>query len=219
MPHRHRLAPSRRRLLILGYALFALIDSIWLARSDSLFPVKQASQAQRGSSSASAASLYTDARAHNVGDPLIVVIAENTTAQSSASTKTAQDENVNINGGTGLLQRLFKSLTLSATNSRSANGTGQTTRSGTLTTTLSVLVKEVLPNGTLRVEGSRVIGFNRETQRVTFSGIVRPEDIGVDNTIPSNLVADVEVRYDGKGVVGDTQRPGILTRIFRFLFH
>ncbi len=209
---------SRRKALILAYTIFTLIASAWMARSDSLFPVKQSSQAQRGSSSASAASLYSDARAHDVGDVLTVVIAEATSASSTADLKTSQDENVNINQGSGLLQRLFKDLTLSAGNSRTANGSGQTSRTGALTTTLSVLVKEVLPNGTLRIEGSRMIGINRETQRVTFSGIVRPEDIGVDNSIASNLVAAVEVHYDGKGSVGDTQKPGFLTRIFRFLF-
>jgi flagellar L-ring protein precursor FlgH len=203
---------------MLGCALLALVASAGMARSDSLFPIKRAGQAQRGSSSASAASLYSDPRAHDVGDPLTVVISEATTAQSSANTKRSQDDSVSVNQGTGLLQRLFKSLTLSASNSRSANGAGQTTRSGTLVTTLAVVVKEVLPNGTLHIEGSRVIGINRETQRVTFSGIVRPEDIGPDNTIASNLVADVSVRYDGKGIVSDTQRPGLLTRIFRFLF-
>jgi flagellar L-ring protein precursor FlgH len=213
-----RLLRSRRQALVLAYTLFTLVASAWLARSDSLFPVKQASQAQRGSSGAVASSLYSDARAHGVGDVLTVVIAEATTAQSSANLKTSQDESVNVNQGSGLLQRLFSNLTLSATNSRAADGSGETDRAGTLTTTLSVLVKEVLPNGTLRIEGSRFIGINRETQRVTFSGVVRPEDIAVDNSIQSNLIAEVEVHYDGKGNVGDTQRPGFLTRIFRFLF-
>src|SRR5690242_18934468 len=123
MQSRFRIKIYSREDQILAYALFALVDTIWLTRTDSLFPVKQASQAQRGSSSASAASLYSDARAHSVGDPLTIIIAENTTAQSTAATKTAQDENVSLYGGTGLLQRLFRDLTLSASNSRSANGT------------------------------------------------------------------------------------------------
>ena len=79
-------------------------------------------------------------------------------------------------------------------------------------------VKELLPNGTIRIEGSRLVTINKETQRVVFSGVIRPEDIGTDNTIPSTLVADANIRYEGKGIVGDTQRTGILTRVFRFLF-
>jgi flagellar L-ring protein precursor FlgH len=188
------------------------------AQADSLFPAKAASKALTGSAAAGSASLYSDSRAHEVGDILTITIAENTSAQSSANTKTSQDDSVSAFSGTGLFERLFRSLSLSATQSRSGNGTGQTTRSGSLVTTLSVVVKEVLSNGTLKVEGSRMVGINRETQHVVFSGLVRPEDVGPDNTASSTHIASVEVHYDGKGIVGDTQRPGILARLFRFLF-
>ena len=188
------------------------------ACGDSLFPTKAAVKALTGSTAARAASLYSDSRAHEVGDILTITVAENTSAKSSANTKTAHDDSVSAFGGTGLFDRLFHSLSMSANQSRSGNGTGQTTRSGSLVTTLSVVVKEVLPNGTLRVEGSRMVGINRETQKVVFSGLVRPEDVAPDNSVASTQVASVEVRYDGKGIVGDTQRPGILSRIFKFLF-
>ena len=68
------------------------------------------------------------------------------------------------------------------------------------------------------IEGKRLIGVNRELQRVTFMGKVRPEDITSDNTVPSNLIADVEVHYDGKGVVGQAQKRGIISTVFHFLF-
>ncbi len=186
--------------------------------AQSLFPVKQANEALRGSSSGGAFSLFSDLRAHEVGDVLTITINENTTASSSATTKVSQDEGVNLFGGSGLFHQLFGGLSLGASNSRTANGSGQTTRTGTLVTTLSVVVKDVLPNGILKVQGSRIIGVNKETQKVTFTGLVRPEDIGSDNTVPSNLVADVKVQYDGKGMVSRAQTPGILTRIVRFLF-
>ena len=196
----------------------ALLSGDAVSRADSLFPTKAANKALTGSTAARSASLYSDSRAHEVGDVLTITISENTSAQASANTKTAHDDTVSAFGGTGLFDRIFRSLSLSATNSRSGTGTGQTTRSGTLTTTLSVVVKEVLPNGTMRVEGSRMVGINRETQHVVFSGLVRPEDVGADNSVASTQIAGVEVHYDGKGIVGDTQRPGILARIFKFLF-
>ena len=195
-----------------------LAASAGCVQADSLFPTKAASQAARGSSAATPAFLFSDTRAHSVGDPLLVTVSENTSASSSANTKTSQNDSVDVFGGAGLFSRVFKQLALSAQNSRNGTGAGTTTRSGSLVTTLSVLVKEVLPNGTLRIEGSRFVTINRETQRVVFSGIVRPEDVGPDNTIPSNLVAAADVRYEGKGVVSEHQRQGILTRIFRFLF-
>ncbi len=189
-----------------------------ITHADSLFPVKKAASASTGSSNVNASSLFTDIRAHDVGDLLTVVVLETTTAQSAATTKTSQDDTVSAFAGTGLFSRIFKQLPLTATNSRAGNGSGTTTRSGTLTTTLSVLVKEMLPNGTMKVEGSRLVGINKETQHVIFSGIVRPEDISPDNTISSNLIAQVEVHYDGKGIVAETQRMGILSRVFKFLF-
>jgi len=199
-------------------AAIALCAPLASVSADSLFPTKMANKALTGSSAARSASLYSDSRAHEVGDVLTITIAENTTAQSSANTKTAHDDSVTAFGGTGLFDRLFKSLSLSANQSRAGNGSGQTTRSGSLVTTLSVVVKDVLPNGTMRVEGSRMVGINRETQHVVFSGLVRPEDVGPDNSVASTQVAAVEVHYDGRGIVGDTQRPGILSRIFKFLF-
>jgi flagellar L-ring protein precursor FlgH len=202
----------------IGLVMVAMAATVSATHADSLFPAKKAKSALQGSSSASMASLFSDIRAHSVGDVLTITIAETTSAQSSANTKTSQDDNVSTFGGTGLIQRFFRDLSLTAVNSRSGNGAGQTTRSGSLTTTLSVTVKEVLPNNTLRIEGSRMVGINRETQRVTFIGIVRPEDINSDNTVPSNLIAGVEVHYDGKGIVSDQQKPGVLARIFRFLF-
>lgn len=217
---RKRLPLSRRHRVILGFSLFALVYSAWMAsmaQAESLYPIKKATQSTSGSST-SAANLYSDVRARNIGDILFVVIAEATTATSSASTKTQQDDSVNLNGGAGLLRRLFGDLTLNSSNSRAGSGSGTTTRSGSLVTSLAVLVKEILPNGTMRIEGRRDVGINRETQKVVFSGLVRPEDISSDNTISSTLVADAQVRYDGKGIVGETQRPGILSRIFRFLF-
>ncbi|MCS6777565.1 MAG: flagellar basal body L-ring protein FlgH [Chloroherpetonaceae bacterium] len=209
---------AQRAVLCATMAGGVLCVAIQGTSADSLFPIKQANRAIRGSSSASAASLFSDVRAHNVGDVLYVTVSETSSAQSAASVKASQDENVSALNGSGLFRRLFRELTFSANQSREANGSGQTTRTGTLVTALSVVVKEVLPNGTLRIEGSRLITINRETQRMVFSGIIRPEDISFNNTIPSTLVAEASIRFEGKGVVADTQRAGLLTRIFRILF-
>jgi flagellar L-ring protein precursor FlgH len=195
-----------------------LIVSSSVVCADSLFPVKEAQRALKGSSNTATASLYSDVRARNVGDILTIIIAESTTAKATANTDVKKDESVSGFASTGLFQRLFKDLNLSASSNRNATGSGSTGRTGTLTTTLSVQVKEVLSNGVLKIEGSRVIGINSETQRVTLTGMVRPEDIALDNSVPSNLIASAEVKYEGKGMIGDTQKQGILTKIFKFLF-
>ena len=215
LSHIHKSTSGVARTIFAAVVITGLSGAY--AGADSLFPTKVANKSLTGSSAARASSLYSDSRAHEVGDVLTITIAENTSAAASANTKTAHDDTVSALGGTGLFDKIFKSLALSATNSRSGNGTGQTTRSGSLVTTLSVVVKEVLANGTMRVEGSRTVGINRETQHVVFSGLVRPEDVSAENSVASTQIAGVEVHYDGKGIVGDTQRPGILARLFKFL--
>jgi flagellar L-ring protein precursor FlgH len=57
------------------------------------------------------------------------------------------------------------------------------------------------------------VRVNREIQYLTLEGVVRPRDIRIDNTIQSNLIADVRVEFTGNGVVSDKQGQGWGTRI------
>ncbi len=85
------------------------------------------------------------------------------------------------------------------------------------TATLSARVTRVLDNGNLVIEGRRLVKVNDETQILVVSGVVRPYDVAPDNTVLSSRLADGEVRLEGRGVVSDRQRPGLLQRIFDFL--
>jgi flagellar L-ring protein precursor FlgH len=94
------------------------------------------------------------------------------------------------------------------------DGQGSTSRQSTLSTTLSAQVIKVLPNGNLILEGNKSVAINSEFQTVSLRGIVRPIDIGPDNSIASNRVSDLEVRINGKGVVNDAiHRPNFLYRL------
>jgi flagellar L-ring protein precursor FlgH len=94
------------------------------------------------------------------------------------------------------------------------DGQGATSRTSTVSTTLSARVIKVLTNGNLIVEGSKAVAINSENQTVSVRGIVRPIDIAPDNSIPSTRVSDLEVRINGKGVVNDAiHRPNILYRL------
>ena len=55
--------------------------------------------------------------------------------------------------------------------------------------------------------------INNETEIVTFTGIVRPDDIDRNNVVPSTKVADARVMISGAGVVSDKQRVGWGQRI------
>jgi flagellar L-ring protein precursor FlgH len=71
-----------------------------------------------------------------------------------------------------------------------------------------------MPNGALVVEASKDIEVNSERQTITVRGVARPADIGSDNSVRSDRLAQLELRVNGKGVVGDAiRRPFILYRL------
>lgn len=208
---------TNKTIATMGLGLLLFTEGCVKVQAQSLFPIKAANQ-QAVSSSGAFFSLYSDIRAHGVGDILTIIINENTTAASTASLKTTRNESGNFFNGTGLFHQLLGGISFGVSSGTASDGNGQTSRTGTLATTLSVVVTQVMPNGNLMVKGSSLMGINKETQQVTITGMVRPADIAPDNTIPSNLVADVNVVYNGKGIVAHTQQEGFLSKILRFLF-
>lgn len=94
------------------------------------------------------------------------------------------------------------------------DGKGETSRETSLTATLSARVTHVLPNGYLVLEGIKEIQLNSERQNVTVRGVARPNDITAGNLVRSDRLAHLEVRIQGKGVVGDAiRRPNFLYRM------
>ena len=79
---------------------------------------------------------------------------------------------------------------------------------------MAVKVIEVLPNHNLLVEGKRETSFSKEHQTIVLHGVVRPENIGADNTILSYSIADATISIVGKGTVTDSQGKGWFTRIW-----
>jgi flagellar L-ring protein precursor FlgH len=83
---------------------------------------------------------------------------------------------------------------------------------------MTARVVRVLPNGNLEIEGSREVVVNAENQRLILAGTIRAVDIAPDNTIRSTSIADAKIRFEGKGVVGQKQREGLITRLLHWLF-
>ncbi len=79
------------------------------------------------------------------------------------------------------------------------------------------MVTEVTSSGLLRIEGERHLTINDETQIIRLSGYVRPEDVRIDNTVPSTLIASANIHYGGKGVIAEHQRVPWLMRVFQIL--
>jgi flagellar L-ring protein precursor FlgH len=178
------------------------------AFADSLYP--------QDSTTSGEISMFSDTKAHKVGDVLTINVVEAATGNSTATTNASKNENANYGPGAGSILSLIRSFGLSG--SLTSAATGVTNRSSGFTATISVIVKEVYPNGTMLVEGEKHVGINSEIEDTTFTGIVRQVDVTPENTVNSGQVANAEIRYSGKGPIGDKQHDGLVTKIFKFLF-
>ena len=79
---------------------------------------------------------------------------------------------------------------------------------------MTARVVRVLPGGLLLIEGDKNLQVNSEQQAITVRGIIRTADITTNNTVASTQIADMEIRVNGKGIVGDAvRRPNFLYRL------
>lgn len=163
----------------------------------------------------SSGSMFADRKARKVGDLVTLIIVERSEASQAARTTTAKDGEVSIGPGLGVLN--FMPL-IGASGSDSLTAGGTTTRGSSLTTKMTTRVVEELPGDILRIEGRQHIVVNGEEQEIVVSGLIRVQDIAPDNTVLSTYVADASISFKGAGALGDKQEPGLLTRLFNWLF-
>ncbi|MDH5228502.1 MAG: flagellar basal body L-ring protein FlgH [Gammaproteobacteria bacterium] len=158
-------------------------------------------------------SLTGDHRSYKVGDLLTVMIYEVASATTSTQTDTKKSSDVGISAF-DKISNLGAGLDIS----NDFGGSGSSKQAGKLVATVSVSVSEKLNNGELIVEGEQYIDFNNDTQKISVYGRVRPQDIASDNTILSSRMADAEIEFSGEGLISSRGKPGIITRIFNWLF-
>lgn len=181
---------------------------------------KAAAEAAPGaiwSPSARLSDLGRDLRASQVNDVVTVVVSENVSAVAGGASNTERASSANASitslagpkSATGALANL-----LNTTGDQKLNGTGTTSRTATLTATITARVVKVLPGNLLLIEGDKHIQVNSEDQLIVVRGIIRTPDINTANMVPSSQVADLEIRVNGKGVVADAvRRPNALYRL------
>lgn len=164
---------------------------------------------------------FGDHRARGIGDTITVKIIEISQASEKATTDTGRTSEIDAGitnffswPGASPPKNLDPTHIIQGNTTNNFVGKGETTRSGTITATISAKVVEVFPNGNLAVEGKRELYVNHEKKEILLQGVVRPRDISSDNAVYSTQIADAKIMMTGIGVVGEKQRPGWLTRIF-----
>jgi len=158
-----------------------------------------------------------DLRASQLDDMLTIQVVESASAVAKGSTKTqrASSAKASVNSLAGPTKAAGALANLAGmSGDQQLAGEGTTSRDVVISTTLTARVIAVMPNGALIVEAAKDVQINSERQTITVRGIVRPADIGPENTIRSDRLGQLEVRVNGKGVVGDAiKRPFILYRL------
>lgn len=159
----------------------------------------------------SRAGWFSDKRPLRVGDILTIQVDEAVNATESlmqnGASQRSQDMALNANVITGPLgpQKGFST----SLNNNSQDG-GQAGRQGDLTATISVRVQAIEPTGLVRIKGQKTISVDGRNQIIELEGVVRPEDVSAQNTVPSSRLAETVISYKGKKI-GPSQ--GILGKI------
>jgi flagellar L-ring protein precursor FlgH len=164
--------------------------------------------------------LFVDMRAMQVGDLVTIRISEKPKGQLSAKTETSRDSSIDAGMPNllGIMETYGKNHSLDPAHMFKANmgnsfkGDGSNSRDGELDAYITARVIQVLSNGNLRIVGRQEIRVNTETQHITVSGIIRPEDINTNNEVQSTYIADARIEYSGQGAIADKQKPGWLMR-------
>jgi flagellar L-ring protein precursor FlgH len=160
--------------------------------------------------------LFEDHRARLVGDTLTVNIVEKVTAtaKSTSSVERSGAMSGGITALPGLSPNALRRASADASTSASSEGTGSTENSNDFSGTITVVVKQVLPNGHLLVAGEKQIGVNQNIDVLRFSGQVDPRAIQSGNSVPSAALANVRLEQRGRGAAAEAQAMGWLQRFF-----
>ncbi len=182
-------------------------------------PVKVAKPLSKGSLYTGYDNLFSDPKAHQVGDIITVKVMESLSGEGSSSNNVGKKSSMNleVNGPTILGKSIPGTSSnpivgFKASPESSFSGQGSTKRDAKLVATITARVTKVYPNGNIYIEGEKVIKINDDVQILKISGIVSPTDIEQDNSISSSKISDMYVEYNGKGFWAEGQRPGWLAR-------
>jgi flagellar L-ring protein precursor FlgH len=165
----------------------------------------------------------------SVGDTITIVVEESLNAAQSGSTRSNKSDDIALNfanraensssaGGSGSRSNIDNRLNFLTSGRSNYSGTGRTTRETSIKTTITATVIDIQPNGNLFVLGQRSIKVNEEVETLEVSGIVNTDRLSDDNIISSTQIANAKITIKGAGTVSTPQSPGVLSRMFDWLF-
>ncbi|GAB5519415.1 MAG: hypothetical protein RhofKO_16660 [Rhodothermales bacterium] len=158
-----------------------------------------------------AQSLFSDFKAHNVGDVITIRLAERTSAQRASGWDNQSSANTSgngsVNGGT-----LNGTFGVNSQFAADASNTNSSVQSDLLRGIMTARIVNVDSTGSLVIEGTRSLNVNGETHKMQVQGFARARDITRDNTIFSYQLADATIIYKRDGFGKRRFKPGFFAR-------
>lgn len=171
---------------------------------------------------------FKDQRASNIGDIITVLIDIKDQAELDNSTerKRTSTEGAGLDAMLGYEQSLNRVLPQAVNGANLAQfdsnsnhkGEGKIDREDDIKMRMAALITQVLPNGNMVIHGKQEVLVNYEKRILAIDGVIRPEDIGVQNTVNYDQIAEARIIYGGEGQISDMQQPRYGQQIYDILF-
>lgn len=192
-----------------------ILITLALAATTSLF-----SESLWNSKRNSETSMFADRLATSIGDILSVMVDESTIVSRSASKNTSSSSNLK----SGITSFLYPSSgfgshggelpRINISPSSGNSGEGSYSDTNIVEARIAVVVYDLRPNGDLLIEGARKIKSNGETQYMVLRGIVRRDDVMVDNSVMSYNILNANVELLSEGDLNTAQRKNFINQAF-----
>lgn len=171
---------------------------------------------------------FKDQRAADVGDIITVLINIDDEAKmdnESARTRSSE-EGASLDAALGYELDLDRVLPEAVDNTNLIEGGAESafTGSGTIDRKeevelqLAALVTQILPNGNMVIHGQQEVRVNYEKRILSIDGVIRPQDITINNTVSYQQIAEARIGYGGEGHISDVQQPRYGQQLYDIIF-
>ena len=156
----------------------------------------------------SVTSIYSDIKAHNVGDLITVHIIESSNASRESKVKSSSSTDMSMDGSVaGTLTDYLPLFGAASKISNILNGSEGTEQKDQLTGRISVTIMEETENGMFFIKGKRILEVNGEMNTIQLEGYIRERDISTNNTVFSYNIANAEIIYRKGGTLENVVNP------------
>ena len=156
----------------------------------------------------SVTSIYSDIKAHNIGDLITVHIIESSNASRESKVNSSSSTDMSMDGSVaGTLTDYLPLFGAASKISNILDGSEGTEQKDQLTGRISVTIMEETENGMFFIKGKRILEVNGEMNTIQLEGYIRERDISTDNTVFSYNIANAEIIYSKGGTLENVVNP------------